>query len=308
MNLFLDRAAHPMLISQRQEPFDHPDWIYELKLDGFRCLAYLDIGLVDLRNKRNLPITWRFPELQNMHNYVSQRCILDGEVVVMKNNTPDFYEVQRRTIITDRFKIKTASELLPAAFVAYDCLYWKDQSLIDLSLMQRKDILSQIVKKETGNFAVSKYFEGKGCALYQLCEEQKLEGVVAKRKDSIYLMDKQTKSWIKFKRVADEDYVVAGYIEKGYKFSIILGKYRNGKLLYKGHVTNGVTRDAISYLRPQEQPSMAFFPAAENEKAVWTVPDKVCTVNYMPNTHNALRECVFKGYRNDVFPNEVLDD
>lgn len=297
-----------MLIAHRQEPFDSPQWIYELKLDGFRCLAYVDEGMVDFRNKRNLQISWRFPELQEIHNFVSQRCILDGEVVIMKSGKPDFYEVQKRTIMTDKFRIRMAAERLPAAFVAYDCLFWKNQSLLDYQLMKRKDILNEIIIKESDCFTASRYFEGRGCALYQLCEEQELEGVVAKRKDSIYLMDKRVNSWVKFKRLADDDFIVAGYIEKkGNKFSIILGKYRNGKLIYKGHVTSGVTQDIISYLRPSEHSMITLFPVAENEGAVWVVPDRVCTVNYMPNTHNSLREAVFKGFRDDIFTWEVIE-
>lgn len=99
---------------------------------------------------------------------------------------------------------------------------------------------------------------------------------------------------------------VAGYFEKWHKYSIILGKYRNGRLLYKGHVNNGVTQQAIIELNPQGQPSIALLPASEN--VVWVIPDRVCTVNYMPNTRNVLQEAVFKGYRYDVLPKEVIDD
>lgn len=308
MNLFTARGALPMLIAHRQNPFDDPQWIYELKLDGFRCLAYVDVDMTDFRNKRNLQISWRFPELQGIHNFVSQRCILDGEVVVMKSGKPDFYEVQRRTLITDKFKITMAVQRFPAAFVAYDCLFWKNQSLLDYPLMKRKEILNEIVAKEVDCFTISRYFEGKGCALYHLCEEQELEGVVAKRKDSIYLMDKRVNSWIKFKRLLDEDFIVAGYIsKKGNKFSIILGKYRKGKLMYKGHVTSGVTQEIISFLRPNERTTITIFPAAENAAAVWVIPERVCTINYMPNTHNSLREAVFKGFREDIPTWDVIE-
>lgn len=90
MNLFEERKAEAMLIKQMCPAFDSPDWIYELKLDGFRCLAYLDKKETDLRNKRNVRVLGKFPELRDIKNCVAGRGILDGEVVVMKNGVPDF--------------------------------------------------------------------------------------------------------------------------------------------------------------------------------------------------------------------------
>ena len=95
MDLFDTRSASPMLIARQEEAFDHPDWIYELKMDGFRCLAYLDKKEVDFRNKRNMEMTFRFPELSEIYRNVSGKCILDGEIMVMKNGVPDFYALQK---------------------------------------------------------------------------------------------------------------------------------------------------------------------------------------------------------------------
>ena len=91
--------------------------------------------------------------------------------------------------------------------------------------------------------AVLQYGKGSG-------EAKELEGVVAKRKESLYFMGKKTKDWIKFKRMADEEFIVAGYIPKGGRiFSLVLAKYRLGRLVYKGHVTSGVTKDAVMHLK-----------------------------------------------------------
>ena len=309
-DLFEDRKAEPMLIKQQQEAFDDPDWIYELKLDGFRCLAYLEgeTALTDLRNKRNVRMLGKFPELQGLGNYVSQCCILDGEIVVMKNGVPDFYELQRRTLLTDPFKIRLVAERFPAAFVAYDCLYCNSEELLDVPLMSRKEQLAALIRQEMPFFAVSRYIDGRGRALYQLCEEQKLEGVVAKRKGSLYRMGKRTKDLIKFKRMADEEYIVAGYIQKGEgHYRLILAKYRNETLIYKGHLSSGVTGDIISYLRPSDDVFLPLIPAEEKGDVVWVKPEKVCRVEYMPNTRNALRQPVFRGFRDDMMPWEVVE-
>ena len=140
--------------------------------------------------------------------------------------------------------------------------------------------------------------------LFRAADEKELEGIVAKRSDSLYYPGRRTKDWIKFKRMADEEFVVCGYIRKNAKtFSIILGKYHNGAYLYKGHVTLGVTKAAVSQLKESGAMPFTSIPSgAGNESAVWVYPDQVCTVEYMPNTKNSLRQAVFKGFRTDMIP------
>lgn len=307
MDLFQDRCASPMLIAQQQEAFDDPDWIYELKMDGFRCLAYMDSGMADFRNKRNMQMLSRFPELAGVYENVKGRCILDGEIVVLAGGVPDFYRLQKRTLLTDRFKIELEASRFPASFVAFDCIYRESRDLIWEPLMQRKEALSQLVA-ENNRIAVSRYVETQGIQLYQAAEAKKLEGVVAKRKDSPYYLGKRTKDWIKFKRMADEDFIVAGYIQKGqHTYSLILAKYRQKTLVYKGHVTSGVTRDAVEMLQFSGRNPFSLLPMG-NERAVWVKSDHVCVVEYMPNLQNSLRQPVFKGFRDDVLPQEVRVD
>ena len=304
MGLYESRSASPMLIAQQMEAFDDPDWIYELKMDGFRCLAYVDKNSVDFRNKRNMQMLPKFPELAEIYNHVNERCILDGEIVVLAGGVPDFYRLQKRTMLTDRFKMRMEAERFPASFVAFDCIYQGNQELVFQSLMERKHMLSTMVT-ENDRIAVSRYIEKEGTALYQAAEARELEGVVAKRKESLYFMGKKTKDWIKFKRMADEEFIVAGYIPKGGRtFSLVLAKYRLGSLVYKGHVTSGVTRDTVAELEETGKNPFRMLPTG-NESAVWVEPSRVCVVEYMPNMLQSLRQPVFKGFRDDIFPEEV---
>lgn len=234
-----------MLISSREEPFDDIDWIYEIKWDGCRCVVYLDKDHTILRNKRTFDLPQRFPELQSLYENVTEKCILDGELIVLKNGVPDFYELQRRTLLSDRFKIEVASTIFPATFIAYDCLYYKDESLLEKVQIERKMILSKI-SIESNYFAVSKYIEHYGSKLYNLMVEKELEGVVAKRKTSFYYMGKRTKDWIKFKRLQDEDFIICGYVIKGENVELVLGKYRDHNLIYQGHVSSGVKNSDIN--------------------------------------------------------------
>ena len=304
MDLFDKREASPMLIAQQMDAFDDPDWLYELKLDGFRCLAYIDYGMVDFRNKRNMRMLPRFPELKEISKNVRRRCILDGEIVVLTNGVPDFYRLQKRTMLTDKFKIEMEALRYPASFVAFDCIYTEGKELIWTPLMDRKEQLSQLVNEDS-RIAVSRYVESSGTALYTAAEANKLEGVVAKRKDSFYLMGKRTKDWIKFKRMADEDFVVAGYIKKGgHIYSLVLAKYKGDTLIFRGYVTSGVTKEAIDTLEVTGKNPFLLLPIGEHD-VIWVKTDHVCVVEYMPNLNNSLRQPVFKGFRDDVLPKEV---
>ena len=117
MDLFEDKNISPMLIAQMQEPFDDPEWIYELKLDGLRCIAYLEKDRVILRNKRNMELLPRFIELKGIYKQFTDRCILDGELVVMVNGVPDFYELQKRTMLTSKTRIGLEAARLPACII-----------------------------------------------------------------------------------------------------------------------------------------------------------------------------------------------
>nr|WP_300909410.1 DNA ligase [uncultured Acetatifactor sp.] len=306
MGVFEEKSVSPMLIAQMQEPFNDDGWIYELKLDGCRYIGYFGQNGTCLRNKRNMELLPRFPELKGLHRSVSERTVLDGELVVLRDGVPDFFELQRRTLLTDRFKMEMAAARHPASFVAYDCLCKDGRSIMDRPLLERKEALQSSVR-EDGLIAISRYIPTDGIGLFRAADERELEGVVAKRAASLYYPGRRTKDWIKFKRMADEEFVVCGYIRKNSRtFSIILGKYHDGSYLYKGHVTLGVTKEAVGQLRESGIMPFAAIPAgAGNESAVWVRPDRVCTVEYMPNTKDSLRQAVFKGFRTDVVPEDV---
>ena len=209
MDLFERKRIKPMLIGESQEAFNSPDYIYELKLDGHRCVAYLDMDSTDLRNKRDVKLLSKFPELLNINKQVKCRCILDGELIVIKDGKPDFDEIQRRSLMSNTFKIQLLASKLPASFTAFDILYYDDHLVTDLPLIDRRKLLEKVVK-ENERIAISRYIEERGIEFYQLAKQNELEGIVAKRKDSKYYFDKRTKDWIKIKYLLDDDFVVCG--------------------------------------------------------------------------------------------------
>lgn len=303
--MFDDKDIRPMLIGIEQPAFDDSDFLFELKLDGVRCLAYIDKDKVELRNKRNLKLTQKFPELKTIYRQVQNKCILDGELYVYKDGKTDFFEIQKRTLSSNRFKIQLASEQYPATFTAFDVLCVDDEILVDKPLIERKKILNKLIK-ENDRFNISRFIENDGIALFNLTVENGLEGIVAKRKNSKYYINKRSKDWIKCKNLIDEDYVIVGYImkEKG-MVSLILAQFDEQTLIYKGHVTLGVS---LSYINTHSQKTN-ICPFADvpigNEDAIWITPYLVGCVKFMEYTENGgLRQPVFKGFRDDKAPHE----
>ena len=309
MDIFESKNLKPMLIGEMQDAFDSPDYIYELKLDGERCIAYLDKNSTELRNKRNLRMLQKVPELSMIYKQVKCRCILDGELIITKDGKPDFFEIRRRSLMTNAFKIKLAADKFPASFTAFDILYYEDHEVYNLPLMQRKKLLEKVVK-ENERIAVPRYIEERGIEFYNLAKQNELEGIVAKRKDSKYYLDKRTKDWIKIKNLLDDDFAICGYIlkDKGV-ISIVLGQYLENELIYKGHVTLGVSTGDFKLIKAVPRISTSPFnelPSGNND-AVWIKLRLVCTVKYMMKTEGgSLRQPVFKGLRNDKEPKECI--
>lgn len=308
MDIFDSKGIKPMLIAEQVDPYDDPDSIFELKVDGIRCIAYCDNTSVDLRNKRDIKLLPRFPELMNIYKSCQKKCILDGELNVLVNGKPDFYEVQKRTLLSDPFKVQLAYTKHPANFVAYDVLYYKDKLITDLPLIERKQILDNVVS-ENQLISVSRYVETSGKMLFKLAKQQNLEGVVGKKKDSLYWFGKRTKDWNKIKVMADYEAIAIAYIPKPNNMtSLVLAKYNaNNSLIITNHVTLGVSLSKLKQygIKYSNCPFLEIPKGHEN--AVWIEP-VVCTIEYMPSEKGGLRQAVFKGIRDDKLSEECRLD
>lgn len=308
MDIFDSKGIKPMLIAEQVDPYDDPDSIFELKVDGIRCIAYCDNTSVDLRNKRDIKLLPRFPELMNIYKSCQKKCILDGELNVLVNGKPDFYEVQKRTLLSDPFKVQLAYTKHPANFVAYDVLYYKDKLITDLPLIERKQILNNVVS-ENQLISVSRCVETSGKILFELAKQQNLEGVVGKKKDSLYWFGKRTKDWNKIKVMADYEAIAIAYIPKPNNMtSLVLAKYNaNNSLIITNHVTLGVSLSKLKQydIKYSNCPFLEIPKGHEN--AVWIKP-VVCTIEYMPSEKGGLRQAVFKGIRDDKLPEECRLD
>ncbi len=302
-DLFKDKNISPMLLHEVKKPFDDEDYIHELKLDGIRCVAYIEPKSVILQNKRFKDLTPIYTELLNICGCVKKHVILDGELVVMTDGKPDFYALKRRSLMTDSFKISLAAKKNPVQFVAYDILYYNGKDLTDLPLLKRKEILAENVK-EGFNLSISRYVSTYGVAFFELAKKENLEGIVSKKKDGLYHIGKRTHDWVKVKVMRDEDLLVLGYQpdDDGNVKDLILGYYDDkGELKCRGKVYLGISKEErriVAQFAKKNTVKRPWFDKYKN--VVWLKPQLVGTAHFMQETENGgMRQPVWKGLRED---------
>lgn len=228
----------PMLLDEVLEPFINNDYIFELKFDGIRCLIYINNDEIIVRSRNGSILNDIYPELESIKNITKDECIFDGEIVLLDNGKPSFKKVMQRFRLKDKFKIKKLKEENPVTFVCFDILY-KKNDLTNLPLKNRKKILERLA--DTSFFVKCKYIENNGKELFEIVKKQRLEGIVAKRKDSKYFYDQRTSEWLKIKNWINEIFFICGYEENLTQstINIILGEKINNDYYYVGKVIMG---------------------------------------------------------------------
>ncbi len=189
-------------------PFSNKDWIFEIKWDGFRAIAYIGTQL-SLKSRNEKELKHSFPELKELTELAST-LVVDGEIVVMTEGKPDFETLLERGQAVSDSEIQRQSNRAPATYIVFDVLEKDGKPLTNLTLMERKQTLKDSLK-EGSHVLLSDYIEEKGEAYYKLVLERGLEGVVAKKKDSHYEEGLRTGSWLKIKKIKTCDCVVFGY-------------------------------------------------------------------------------------------------
>ena len=305
MDIFETKNISPMLLEHISEPFNSEDYIFELKLDGIRCLAYLDERQTILKNKRNKDVTDVYPELKQIHKQIKKRCILDGELVSLnKDGSPNFFALQKRSLLTDKFRIELEMEKNKVNFVAYDILYLDDKQTTNLTLTERKKLLKNNIK-ENEILSISRIVENEGIKLFELTQQLSLEGIVAKKKNSTYQIGKRSKDWIKIKNLIDEDFYICGLMfdEDNQIKDLVLTTKVNGKYINRGKVYLNISKDEQNFILKfalKHTKNKPLFDIYSDKNILWIEPKLVCTVQYMMLTKDGnMRQPVFKGLRTD---------
>ena len=316
----MPRAIQPMLATLVDEPFDDAEWLFEIKWDGYRAIAFIDDGRVRFVSRNGNDLTAGYAELDGLAKHVNAtRAILDGEIVALdEQGRPSFSLMQQRTGIGhEGRRIGPRRTDVPVMYYVFDLIWIDGYDLTRVNLDERKATLREIVRDE-GLVRYSEHFDD-GTALYELAEQRGLEGVIAKRRRSCYI-PKRSREWLKIKIRQTQEAVIGGYTDpKGSREnfgSVVLGLYDDkGRLLHVGQAGSGFTErthsDMWKKLKALETSKNPFANKVESLRKVHFVkPELVAEIKFSEWTHEGqnggikMRAPVYQGLRKDKRPEE----
>jgi bifunctional non-homologous end joining protein LigD len=303
----------PVSLAQLQErPFSNPDWVFEIKWDGVRAVAQIGDGKTTLWARSGRDITEEYPEFKDLASHFRvANAIADGEIATLnQEGRSDFHKLQNR--LGMRNPSPKIMQSIPVNYYFFDLPYAGGYDLRKSPLLERKELLKNILLTDQ-QIHFSEHIPEQGEALFEAAREKGLEGIIAKRADSIY-SGARTASWVKLKIVKELDAVVAGYTagrgSRNYFGALVLGLYDKRELKFIGKVGTGFDEKNLESLfeRLQEfKTSRSPFPKPPEirETVQWLKPELVARVKYSNWTNDAhLRAPVFLSLRNDRTPKD----
>jgi len=296
-----------MLAKLSEEAFNDKDWIFEIKWDGYRAIADLSSDVPLFYSRNGISFLSKFEKIALEFEKQKHHMILDGEVVAYdEQGKPDFQFLQQ---IGDN----------PDAALVYhvfDLLWLNGHSTEELPLIQRKELLKEALT-ETDRIKYCDHIPEKGIEFFTQMRKMQLEGMIAKRAESLYIENHRTNDWLKIKFSNTEEVIICGFTEpRGSRKSfgaLILGKYLNGKLTYCGHTGTGFNNASLKELYQKLQKLVVKASPFEtipktNMPVTWTKPELVCEIKYSEITRDGIfRHPVFIGIREDKDLKEIKD-
>jgi len=303
----LSTFVKPMLCKTSDKAFDDSEWAFEIKWDGYRAIADLrSPDEVKLYSRNGIDYSQLFKKIKNHLKLQEHEMVIDGEIVAFDNHgKPNFQWLQG---------IEDNPDLV-LNYQVFDLLWLNGYSTINLPYIQRKELL----KKALIESEIIKYHDHiltHGNEFFQGTKDLGLEGVIAKKTDSLYREDIRSSEWLKVKTHKSEEAIICGFTApKGSRKhfgSLILGKYFNGKLIFCGHAGIGFNDKSLSEIFQKMQPlivkeSVFQQQPKTNALATWLKPELVAEVKFTELTKdNLYRHPVFLRLRNDVEPSSVV--
>ena len=305
--------VQPMLATLTERRFSDPDWIFEPKLDGERCLAFRKGKRVRLLSRTHQDIGNSYPELvEGLAAQAAPDFVVDGEIVAFEGNRTSFARLQRRMHIRNPEVARRTG--VAVFFYLFDVLHVAGREVTGLELRQRKRVLRRLLSfRDPLRFTTHRNADGE--RYYREACERGWEGIIAKRAVSPYV-HRRSPDWLKFKCVNEQEFVIGGYTEpKGSRKglgALLVGYYEAGELAYAGKVGTGFDEEMLDRLSGRlssmERPSAPFERGVLPRKDVhWVEPELVTQIGFTewtPDGH--LRHPRFRGLRTDKRPWEVV--
>ena len=311
-------AIHPMLATSIEKPFDDPEWLFEIKWDGYRAVSFIQDGKVRLVSRNQNDLTGEFPELHELSKLIkAKNAVLDGEMVALdEQGRASFSLMQQRTGIRKGGRRTGARRELQVVYYLFDLLYVDGYDLRRVALEERKQVLSHIV--DTNDLVRYSDHFPQGLALFEVAKKKGLEGILAKKRLSCY-EERRSREWLKIKVTQTVDCVVGGYTDpegsRQYFGSIVLGLYdKKGQLIHVGQAGTGfnqaMLKEIWQVLKELETNRSPFQGPVDAAHVHWAKPQRVAEIKFTEWTHETadggmkLRAPVFLGLREDKDPKE----
>ena len=308
------KFIEPMLAKSVTElPKATGKWLYEVKLDGYRCLAGKDSRGATLWSRRGNVFTKDFPTIARACDGLPPDTLLDGEIVALdERGRASFNMLQHRR-----------SKASAIRFYAFDLLIYHGRSLLALKLTERRALLAEAVASLDESVRLSENFDADPDELLRGAKELGFEGVLAKRKDSPYELGKRNGAWLKYKLNHSQEFVIGGYTPGSPFDALIIGEYHEDNLHFVSKVRNGfvprLRGQVFKKLKPLETTECPFANLPERKRTQWALtreemkncrwvePELVAQTEFTewtPDGH--LRNATFVGLREDKNPREVV--
>jgi bifunctional non-homologous end joining protein LigD len=314
----MPETIEPMMATLMDKPPRGNEWLFEVKWDGVRAIAFIDQEEIRIQSRSGLRCERQYPELAVIHHQLgAEQAILDGEIAVLNDKgVSQFHLIQPRIANSDPNTIAHLVRSTPVVYFVFDLLYLDGYDLRNVGLGTRRELLASVVTPGTA-LRISEAFPGAGVELLEAARETGLEGIIAKHASSCY-ESKRSREWMKIKIVGEQEFAIGGFTEpqgdRDHFGALVLGVYDEGKLRWVGNVGTGFDQKLLNDLHTRLAPLITErCPFAERPKPdrgmTWVRPELVCQVKYANWTQDQrLRAPVFLGLRTDVSASQTVQE
>ena len=308
----------PMLATLVDAPVDEPGWTYEIKWDGYRALGFINKGNVELVSRNNKSFNQKFYPVYDALKQWRINAVVDGEIIVVnEKGAADFSDLQG-------WRSEADGQLI---YYLFDILWLEGKDLMNLTLAERRKILESVIPGNNDIIQRSQTFNIPGKELFVLTDKLGLEGIIAKKENSIYIPGTRSKEWLKIKTEKRQEAVIGGYTRNentSKQFSaLLLGVYDKGDFVSIGPVGTGFANQLQTEILKKCKPLITplcpfrevpdynkpsrFRPNPPKAKVTWVKPVLVCEISYREKTKDgAIRHPSFKGLREDKNAKDVV--